>query len=274
MSYMVLEYVHLDGTRVEERVIGQGAKGMVLMQGQYALKIPLLTRILQIDGVPVESGRLTPQEGDYDERPDLIAAIQDEKAIYRRLGDHPGIVRCYDLSSADHSIRMDLMKNGDLRHYLAEIRPEKKTQLDWLSKMARTTAYIHEHRIIIADICLDNLLLDDDLSIKFIDFGESTIMPLDWNLDRPGDLGYLLLNDIGQFGAAMFEIVTGQKCRFDLMQDWKEPGDPFTWPRRDSLPSTSGAWLGQIIEQCWTQGITSAKDLAEQLDNERVPTMQ
>ena len=273
MSSTQSVFLHLDGTKVVERVIGIGGTGIIIEQGQYALKIPRISRVIEIDGVSVATRRLTPKEGDYDERPDLISSIEDEKAIYKRLGDHPGIVRCYNLSSADHSIRMDLMKNGDLRHYLAETRPLKKTQLYWLSKMAQTMAYIHEHRIIIADIRLDNLLLDDDLSVKFTDFGESTLMSLDWDLDGPDDLGYSLMTDIGQFGAVMFEIVSGQKCIFDLMQDWKEPGDCFTWPRRDSLPSTSNIWLGHIVEECWTQGIKSAKDLAAKLDNEQVHEM-
>jgi len=55
------------------------------------------------------------------------------------------------------------------------------------------------------DLCirLDNLLLDDGLAVKFADFGESTLMPLDWNLDGPDDFGCSILTDIGQFGAVM-----------------------------------------------------------------------
>jgi serine/threonine protein kinase len=177
-------------------------------------------------------------------------------------------VRCYNLSSTDHSIQMDLMKHGDLRHYLSElkIRPEKQTQLSWLTGMAQSLAYIHNRRVIVADIRLDNLLLDDQLAINFSDFGESTLMPLDWDLDGDDDDGYSILTDIGQFGAVMFEIVTGQNCKFDLMQDWKEVGDSMTWPRRDTLPSTSHIWLGHIIEKCWTQGFRSANDLAAELE--------
>lgn len=253
-----------------ERVIGIGGTGIVIERRQYALKIPRILRPIEVDGVPVATGRLTPEEGNYDERPDLIRSIQDEKAIYRRLGDHPGIVRCFNLSSSDASIQMDLMKNGDLRHYLAETWPEKSTQLSWLASVAHTMSYIHGHRIIIADIRLDNLLLTDDLCVKFSDFGESAMMPLDWDLNGSDDLGFSIMTDIGQFGAVMFEIVTGQTCKFDLAQGRREPGDLYTWPRQDSFPSTINTWLGHIIEKCWTQEITSAKDLATELDKEKV----
>lgn len=262
--------LHLDGTTVTEKVIGQGATGIIIEQGQYALKLPHISRHTKIDGVPVEVGSLTPKEGDYDERTPLIESITDEKAIYKRLGNHYGIVRCHNLESADPSIQMDLM-NGDLRHYLAANRPERKTQLLWLTKLAHTMAYIHEHRIIIADIRLDNILLDDAGTVKFCDFGESTLMPLDWDLDGTDGLGFSVLTDVGQFGAAMYDVITGLRCKFDLTKDRKEPENLYTCPRRDRLPSTENVWLGHIIEKCWTQAFKSARELAAELSQERVP---
>ena len=160
------------------------------------------------------------------------------------------------------------MKNGDLRHYLDKTRPKRKQQLSWLTEMAHTMAYIHYRRIILADIRLDNLLLDDDLAIKFADFGNSTLMPLEWDLNGSDDLGFSIMTDIGQFGAVMLVILTGQKCKFDIFQDWKEAGDSSSWPPRNSLPSTRKIWLDHIIEKCWTQGYRSAKDLAAELDKE------
>ncbi|OJD16999.1 hypothetical protein AJ78_02888 [Emergomyces pasteurianus Ep9510] len=110
---------------------------------------------------------------------------------------HSGIVRRSNLSSGDASIQMDLMKNGDLRHCLAQKRPEKSTQLSWLASMAHTMSYIRECRVIIADIRLDNLLLTDDLCVKFSDFGESMMMPFDWDLNGSDDLGVSIMTDIG-----------------------------------------------------------------------------
>ncbi len=42
--------------------------------------------------------------------------------------------------------------------------------------------HIHNHRVIVSDIRPDNILLDDDFSVKMIDFSESLVMPLDWNM--------------------------------------------------------------------------------------------
>lgn len=263
-------WLRLDGTILKEKVLGLGATGVIIEQGPYAIKIPNISRHIKVDGVPVEMRPLTPEEGDYDERPPLIESIQVEKAIYKRLGDHPGIVRCHNLESTDVSIQMDLM-NGDLRHYMADNTPERTTQLSWFTQIAHTIAYIHEHRIIVADIRLDNLLLDDTLAVKFCDFGESALMPLKWDLNGTDDLGFSVSTDIGQFGVVMYEVTTGLKCKYDLLQDRKEPENLYTCPRRDSLPSTENMWLGRIIDKCWTQAYKSAEELAVELDQERVP---
>jgi hypothetical protein len=132
-------------------------------------------------------------------------------------------------------------------------------------------AYIHEHQTIIANIRLDNLLLDDAWAVKFCDSGESTLMPLDWDIDGTNDLGFSILTDIGQFGAAIYEVITGLTCEFDLTQDRKKPENLYTCSRQVSLPSTKELWLGHLIEKCWTQAVKSANELAAELDQERVP---
>ncbi|KIW76719.1 hypothetical protein Z517_09163 [Fonsecaea pedrosoi CBS 271.37] len=218
-----------------------------------------------VTSVPVELGSLTPKEGEYDDRIPVIEAIGVEKAIYRRLGSHDGIVRCYDLETSDPSIRMERM-SGDLRHFLKEQEPQlpRGILLSWFVQLAHTMAYIHGHRIIIADIRLDNLLLNDTLDVKFCDFGESTLMPLEWDLSGTDELGYSILNDIGQFGAVMYQVITGRECKFDLTR--KGSDSWYSGPRRDDLPSTESVWLGHIIENCWTLGFQSSEELAAALD--------
>ena len=157
----------------------------------------------------------------------------------------------------------------DLRHYLHEQRPDKATQLAWLTTLAHTLNYIHSRRVLLADIRSDNIVFDEQLNIKFIDFSESTLMPLDWNLSGFDVFGYLIMTDIGQFGAMMFELITGQRCKFDLLHDWKDVGDLLSCPPRELLPSTSDVWLGHIIDKCWFQRFRSAEDLAVELEKER-----
>ncbi|KAH0844306.1 hypothetical protein FOPE_09833 [Fonsecaea pedrosoi] len=260
-SVPVAEFVHLDGTTVTDRVIGIGGTNIVIQRGKYAVKIPRLSRITLIgDITPSIDQSRTRHEGDYDYHADLIRALNTEKDIYRRIGPHVGVTPCYNVSSTHPSVRMPLMEQ-DLQHYLADNRPNRKRQLGWLRRLADTLAHIHSRRVIVADVRPTNIVLDSDSNVKFVDFSESTLMPLDWDLEGTDALGYSILSDIGQLGAVMFQIVTGQTCRFHL----EDANGDVAWPPRDSLPSTDNVWLGTAIEKCWTQGFRSAGDLARYL---------
>ncbi|MCJ1313434.1 hypothetical protein MMC25_007112 [Agyrium rufum] len=268
MEPTITAFFHLDGTTVRDRIVGVGGTGIVVERGGYAVKIPRISRDVEMDGESAMFTRLTPEIGDYDERPDHIRSMENERAVYERLGDHPGIIQCFHPSSTKHSIQMPLMQNGDLRKYMAEHIPTKQTKLCWFLEMARAIEHAHDRRVLIVDLRLENVLLDDELAVKLSDFQESTLMNPEWDLRGTDELGYSVLTDIGQFGAVMYEIVTRKHCKFDVLQNWKEFGDVATWPRRESLPSTDKIWLGNIIEKCWTQGFKSAKDLVGELEME------
>lgn len=51
-----IEFRHLDNTRVVEKIIGIGGSGIIIQQGQYALKIPRISRVIERDGIPVIKG--------------------------------------------------------------------------------------------------------------------------------------------------------------------------------------------------------------------------
>ena len=156
---------------------------------------------------------------------------------------------------------MERMSNGDLRYYLAEHKPGRYMILSWFTQITQGMAYIHHHRVIIADVRLENFLLDDQLAIKVADFGESSLMPVDWDLNGSNEIGFSRMTDIGQLGAVMYSVVTGEECKFDI---WDE-GNKSTWPQCDKLPPTGDMWLGQIIEKCWTHGFNSVDDTVEEL---------
>lgn len=62
--------------------------------------------------------------------------------------------------------------------------------------MALALLHIHDCSVIVADIACWNILLDLDLSIKFCDFTELTIMPPDTNMETDDDNGYSIYTDI------------------------------------------------------------------------------
>lgn len=103
--------------------------------------------------------------------------------------------------------------------------------------------------------------------LSFPDFTESTILPLDTDIETVDDNGYSIYTDIGQLGAVMYEIITGRHCDFDLFKDQRSGPAQAIWPKREDLPSTHGLWLGSIIEACWTKTFKSAHELSVILDS-------
>lgn len=263
LTLITMVFLHLNGIPVTEEILGVGGSGLVIREGHFAVKIPRLWQGVDILG----DGRLTPEADEIDMRQFRVDQINREKSIFRRLKGCPGVVPCFDLESSDLSIRMKYAVNGDLRSYLESEKLSRQTQLVWLTEMAHTLSEIHRRRVIVADVRSDNFLIDEGQLIYITDFGESSLMPLEWDMKDPNEDGESVMTDIGHFGVVMFNIITGQHCKFDL---WKA-GIPCSWPRRETLPSTDGIWLGHIIEACWTEGsFASADDLAAALDNEHV----
>lgn len=154
-----------------------------------------------------------------------------------------------------------------MRGYLTRNKPSKALQLSWFREMARGLACIHDRCVIVADITSRNFLLDSDLSIKFCDFSESSIMPLKSDMDTTDYNWCSVQTDLEELGTVFYEVVTGQRCRFDLYEG-QQRELIVTWPRRDNLPSTENVWLGPIIEKCWTKGaFKNAHHLVEALDS-------
>ncbi|OJD14941.1 NEK protein kinase [Emergomyces pasteurianus Ep9510] len=228
-------FLNLDGTPLCDPVLGHGGTGVVVQRGDIAVKLPL--RYIS--------------DNDDDTQANCLV-IKHEEDVYRRLQNCDGVVRCFGFS--EYCIQMELMENGDLATYLKKQRPVQSLQLSWFRQMAHTLVRIHDRCVIVADIATKNFVLSGDLFIKFCDFTESSILPLGSDMERVDDHGYSIYTDIGQLGAVIYEVITGQRCEFDLFRD--QPSGPAcaVWPRREILPSTKNVWLGSIIEKCWTKG--------------------
>lgn len=246
-----------DGNALRECILGIGGTGVVVRRGDVAIKLPLKYDIKGLSEAQVKHLKACASISSD--------SIQREEKVYQRLGPIDGIVRFLDQPSV--GIHMAFMQNGSLVDYLRKYTPDRTIQLAWFQGMAYTLSHIHDRRVIVADIATRNFLLAADLSVKFSDFSESTLLPLHTNMETADDSGYSIYTDIGQLGSVMFEVVTGTPCKFDLYKD--KPFEPATatWPQREDLPETKGIWLGSIIERCWTKGaFQNARKLVEALD--------
>lgn len=245
-------FLDLEGRAIpQEQVLGNGASAVVVLQDGLAIKTPLRWM-----WNPEREGKESAQ------------TIRREQNVYRRLqppdGDRcHGVVDCTGFSG--NTIQLAHMKSGDLRANLVDHRPSREQQLSWFRHMASALGYIHGRRVLVADIATRNFLVDSDLSVKFCDFSEASLLDLDTDMETADDRGYNTRVDIGQLGAVIYEVVTGQKCEFDLHPDHLD--GLACWPAREDLPSTENIWLGLVIDGCWADSRAfSAHSLAQALD--------
>lgn len=229
----------------EKQLLGYGRSGVVILKDKAAVKLPLRYSYTSDD-----------------EMTENIMVIQREQEVYHHLGLCEGVVPY--ISFSEKTTELAFMKNGDLRSYLSRENPSKTLRLSWFRQMALALSHIHNRSVIVADIACRNILLESDLSIKFCDFTESTIMPPDTNMETDDDNGYSIQTDIGQLGKVIYEVITGKDCEFNLHENDISRA---TLPQRETLPSTQDIWLGSIIEKCWTPGAyQNAIHLVEELD--------
>lgn len=230
-----------------ERILGNGGSAVVMVQDDVAIKIPLRYRWSSDSDVKANA-----------------QSLRREQDIYRRLqvpedDRSHGVVSC--IGFLTDATQLAYMVEGDLQAFLAKYRPSHQLQLRWFKQMARTLSFIHDRRVLVADISSRNFLLDSNLSLKICDFTEASLLPLDSDMEVVDDNGYTARIDVGLLGAVMYEVITGTKCEIDLFKDNSPTDGRAYWPKRRHLPSTKDIWLGWIIEGCWNGEITSPHSL-------------
>lgn len=89
MTVLTAQFVHVDGTRVTEKIIGVGGTGIVIQQGQYALKIPRLSKDLESDGVFAVDESVTPQASNRKRQPpDHVKSVGVTPSGHQKIEKH------------------------------------------------------------------------------------------------------------------------------------------------------------------------------------------
>jgi serine/threonine-protein kinase len=147
------------------------------------------------------------------------------------LFDHPNLIRTYELqmSAKQPYLVMDYVAGLSLKQYLDKGLVNLTDALDWLAQAADGLAYCHEHGFVHRDVKPQNTLVDDDGSVKIIDFAlairqDSSLGSYlarrikEWR--RPGTWSYMAPEqirnqrltaaaDIYSLGVTVFEVTTG-----------------------------------------------------------------
>ncbi|KAI4153450.1 MAG: hypothetical protein L6R39_001567 [Caloplaca ligustica] len=234
------EWLKPDGSRLlfhNENVLGIGRFGLVLCHGDHALKIAKISRTPALVGEDAEYEAFD-NDGNRE-------SLEIEKAVYRRVGRFPGIAECIDIS--DEGILMSRYSRGDLESYVRNnARPDTSRLTQWITSTIKTMSHLHKCKILVDDLALRNMLIADDMSLKMIDFGNSSVLPLDADLTKVDEDGFTVQADIFYLGCLIYSIAAWEKFEFCLI-DTK-----YELPPLSELPDLTTVLFGELIKRCWT----------------------
>jgi CheY-like chemotaxis protein len=141
--------------------------------------------------------------------------------------DHPNIARIYDIGVADDHLflAMEYFPGGDLRSRMREPLPWR-TALAYLRQLAEALGALHAIGVLHRDVKPGNVLLREDGSAAFIDFGLARQLGLESDITGEGAIfgtphymspeqghGQALdeRSDLYSLGVVLYEMLTGEK---------------------------------------------------------------
>lgn len=110
--------------------------------------------------------------------PTIVGQIRDEMGVLQVL-DHPNIVQYYGIEPHRDKVYifMEYCSGGSLGGLLEHGRIEDETVIQvYALQMLEGLGYLHEAKVVHRDLKPDNILLDHNGVIKFVDFGAAKVI--------------------------------------------------------------------------------------------------
>ena len=195
-----------------------------------------------------------------------------EKEVYQHLGQHDGILRYLEISES--GLLFPLMKNGNLRSYLAR-RPDHHLPLTLDVRLAfvydalYSIAFIHSRGVLQSDISARNFLVGDDRrSLLLCDFAGSALPgaePLVSEETRyrkvqgieDDSFATTITTELFAVGCLLFEIMTDKRPYDELSDEEVERRYAAgLFPSTERVPV-----VGHVIRRCWAGAYQSATEV-------------
>ncbi|KAJ5807593.1 BR serine/threonine-protein kinase [Penicillium robsamsonii] len=205
--------------------------------------------------------------------PGYLTSVKVENRILTILGAHPRIAESKGL--AEDGLILKYYPNGTLRTYIKNHPHETlERRLEWCKQLVDTLSYVHSKSVIHCDICLHNILLDENYDIILTDFqglliSITTGRTLLDGLTRECAKSYMprenvyfasVRTDLFAVGSAIYHLIAGHEVfpELDSFDDEKVINARFVsgeFPKNDYVAS-------HIVERCWRGEYESAAEIS------------
>ncbi|KAH6714571.1 kinase-like domain-containing protein [Leptodontidium sp. MPI-SDFR-AT-0119] len=200
--------------------------------------------------------------------------LAKEDHVYRLLGEHPHILRCYGLVEVHpsvHSLRLERALHGNVREFIRNNKTTPLSEEDRLNMalgVSSGIAHMHSRNIIHCDISCRNLLLFPDWRVKVGDFGSARdgnpsenniVEEIRYELPLRGrafeDRPYIK-RELFALGSAIYEIMAWEMPFEELGTD-----DVEKKYAAEEFPDVTCVLAGDIIRDCWDEKFDTAEDI-------------
>ena len=199
--------------------------------------------------------------------------IDVERRAFERLGSHKNIVKYFG-ATRDGLV---LERGQLLRTVIQASEPGKiplNTKIRWLREAAEGTRYIHDKKIIHADVGCNNWILVQG-HLKIIDFegcsidGEEAGACYEWfSYKEPPVISRK--TDIFAFGCAVYEVITGKQPYQELLEFDNRILRVRQLYSRNQFPEVKHIPLGSLILGCWQGTLNSMREVLQELESVKV----
>ncbi|EXJ82339.1 serine/threonine protein kinase [Capronia epimyces CBS 606.96] len=173
--------------------------------------------------------------------------VNNERAIYERLGPHAGILTYYGVDEPTGATKLEYANDGDLSDYIkSQPPPSEARRVEMIRFLATTWLHIYTSHVSIQDIKTDNILVRDGVP-KVADFTDSVVFEDECPRDD-------LRSDLLGIGCVIYSIATWDVFGFD----W---GEGNRWPGPDQFRPVDNVLFGDVIAKCWTGDYDSMNGL-------------
>ena len=207
-----------------------------------------------------------------------LSNIDLEAQILTTIGPHKHIIGFK--GQREDGLLLERAPRGSIVHFLKDYTPTWQQRLSWARQATEAVAVIHRAGVIHCDINVNNLLLDDHLTIKLCDF-QGRLLRLDGSVDKDGlareniksfmpraDPNYSdRKTDIFALGSAFYYIMQGHEPFPDLNPFDDEELIEARFASRQ-FPELESLLMNRVTHKCWAGDYDSAEAVLQDLGSD------
>ncbi|KAI4213444.1 MAG: hypothetical protein LQ351_003944 [Letrouitia transgressa] len=204
-----------------------------------------------------------------------LALLDLEAQILTTIGPHRHIVSYK--GKREDGLLLERAQHGSIAQFLREHKPTWQQRLIWARQVTEAIAATHKAGVNHCDISVNNLLLDDDLTVKLCDFQGRLLWP-DGSVNKDGlaaentksfmpraDPGSSnQITDLFALGSAFYHIMQGHEP-FPDMDPFDDEEQIQSMFASRQYPEVESSLMNYVIHKCWGGEYTSAEEVLQDL---------